>query len=122
MTSYIRRIIVTAFSLLVGAILISNSTLVKAAGGDLDTSFDSSTGADGAVHATVIQDGKVIIGGGFTSYNGTHRSCIARLNADGSLDTSFDPGTGANSFVETIAVTPSGQIIIGGSFTSYNGT
>jgi uncharacterized delta-60 repeat protein len=116
-----KKISLFTFSLLVGVILLNSAVIVKAAGGDLDTSFDSSTGADGAVHATVIQDGKIIIGGGFTSYNGAARRGIARLNADGSLDTSFDPGTGANSVVETVAVTTSGLIIIGGSFTSYNG-
>src|SRR5437868_6243453 len=62
---HIKKIVVSAFSLMVGAILLSSSALVKAAGGDLDTSFDPGTGADGAVHATVIQDGKIIIGGGF---------------------------------------------------------
>ena len=39
-------------------------------------------------------DGKVLIGGGFTTVNGTNRSGIARLNANGSLDSSFNPGTG----------------------------
>jgi uncharacterized delta-60 repeat protein len=123
MTSYIKKIIITAFSLLVGAILISNSTLVKAAGGDLDTSFASGTGTNAAVYSVVVQpDGKIIIGGQLTTYNGTPRSHIARLNADGSLDTSFNPGAGANSHVETIALQSDGKIIIGGEFTTFNGT
>jgi len=93
------------------------------ADGSLDTSFDPGTGASSTVLTTVVQaDGKIIIGGYFASYNGTGRSRIARLNADGSLDTGFNPGMGANGAVEAVAVRSDGKIIIGGQFTSYNGT
>ena len=34
-------------------------------------------------------DGKILIGGDFTTYNQTRRVGVARLYADGSLDTSF---------------------------------
>ena len=91
--------------------------------GTLDGSFNPGIGADSPVLTTSIQsDGKIIIGGGFTSYNGTERRKIARLNVDGSLDTSFFPGTGANSNVRIIAIQSDGQLIIGGDFNFYNGT
>ena len=64
-------------------------------------------------------DGKLLIGGNFTSYNGTPRNRIARLNADGSLDASFNPGTGANSSVYALALQPDGKLLIGGDFTAY---
>ncbi len=90
--------------------------------GSLDLSFDPGTGANGLVLAAAIQtDGKILIGGGFTSYNGTSRNGIARLTADGSLDSSFDPGAGANP-VHSISIQSDGKIIIGGTFHSYNGT
>lgn len=90
--------------------------------GTLDTSFNPGTGPAGSVRAVSIQsDGKIIIGGDFTSYNGTGRNRIARLNTDGSLDTSFDPGAGANDWVWSISIQSDGQIIIGGDFTSYSG-
>jgi uncharacterized delta-60 repeat protein len=93
------------------------------ADGSLDTSFNPGTGAVSRVRTTAVQaDGKIIIGGEFTSYNGTSRNYIARLNADGSLDATFNPGTGANNFVSTTALQTDGKIIIGGDFTSYNGT
>jgi uncharacterized delta-60 repeat protein len=93
------------------------------ADGSLDTSFNAGSGANSIVYASSIQpDGKIIIGGSFVSYNGTSRTRIARLNADGSLDTSFDPGSGANDAVYTISIQSDGKIIIGGDFTSYNGT
>jgi uncharacterized delta-60 repeat protein len=91
--------------------------------GSLDTSFNPGIGANSNVSTSALQsDGKIIIGGDFTSFNGTPIDRIARLNADGSLDTSFNPGTGANSFVFTSALQNDGKIIIGGNFTSYNGT
>jgi len=91
--------------------------------GSLDTTFNVGTGANSLVLTTAIQsDGKIIMGGYFTSYNGTARKYIARLNTDGSLDATFNPGTGANNDVQTIAIQGDGKIIIGGEFTSYNGT
>ena len=88
-----------------------------------DQGFGYGDGIDDEVLATAIQnDGKIIIGGDFISYNGTARSHIARLNTDGSLDTTFIVGTGANSYVYTIAIQSDGKIIIVGYFISYNGT
>jgi uncharacterized delta-60 repeat protein/uncharacterized repeat protein (TIGR01451 family) len=91
--------------------------------GSVDFTFNPGTGANGAVWTTAIQnDEKIIIGGNFTSYNGISRNLIARLNADGSLDASFNPGTGANLLVQTTTIQSDGKIIIGGAFTTYNGT
>ncbi|MEX0996194.1 MAG: T9SS type A sorting domain-containing protein [Flavobacteriaceae bacterium] len=91
--------------------------------GSLDTTFDPGSGANFYMLATYIQsDGKIIIGGAFSSYDGTTRNYIARLNTDGSLDTSFDPGSGANSTIHTISIQSNGKIIIAGQFTDYNGT
>ncbi len=73
--------------------------------GDLDSSFNYGRGvnyrfnygygADNEVQTVSSQiDGKIIIGGNFTTFNGSNRNRIARLNPDGSLDNSFNPGTG----------------------------
>jgi uncharacterized delta-60 repeat protein len=93
------------------------------ADGSLDTSFDPGIGVDGPVLSIALQaDGKVLIRGDFTSYNGTERNCIARLNVDGSLDTNFDPGSGANDKIHTLSLQDDGKVLIGGNFTIYNGT
>ena len=93
------------------------------ADGSNDLTFNSGTGANNSVYACAIQsDGKIIIGGNFTSYNGTLIARIARINTDGTIDASFTPGTGANSFISTISIQSDGKIIIGGVFTIYNGT
>ena len=89
--------------------------------GSLDGSFNPTSGADGIIYTSSIQsDAKIIIGGEFSSYNGTSRNNIARLNTDGSLDTAFNPGLGANNTVWTNSIQNDGKIIIGGQYTSYN--
>src|SRR5690606_20274470 len=67
-------------------------------------------------------DGKIIIGGDFTSYNGTSRNHIVRLNLDGSIDTSFVIGTGTNIQVLATSIQSDGKVIVGGYFTNYNGS
>jgi len=90
--------------------------------GTPDATFTIGTGASGTVRKIVLQtDGKILIVGNFTTYNGISRNRIARLNADGTLDTTFTVGTGANLETFAIAVQTDGKIIIGGAFTTYNG-
>ena len=91
--------------------------------GTFDTTFNPSTGANSIVRTIAIQsDGKAIIAGDFTSFNGIVRNRIARVNTDGSIDLSFNPGTGANNIIYSALIQPDGKIIIAGQFTSYNGT
>jgi uncharacterized delta-60 repeat protein len=93
--------------------------------GALDTSFAlAGTGFNsGAVAVALQSDGKIVVAGGFTSYNGVPRRRVARLNTDGSLDTTFfETGTGLNSDVRAIALQSDGKLLVGGDFTSYNGT
>lgn len=60
------------------------------ANGTLDTSFNVGSGANGSVDAVVLQaDGKILVGGQFTAFNGQTRNGLARLNANGSLDAAF---------------------------------
>jgi uncharacterized delta-60 repeat protein/gliding motility-associated-like protein len=90
--------------------------------GTLDASFNVGTGVDGYVYASALQsDGKIIIVGYFSSYDGTPVNNVARLNMDGSLDASFNVGMGTNGEVHTVAIQSDGEIIIGGHFSTYNG-
>lgn len=93
--------------------------------GSVDSSFITGSGFNGEVEAMALQsDGKIIVGGAFTSYNGSATASVARLNPNGSLDTSFSTaiGTGPNATPSAVAVEANGKILIGGSFTSFNGT
>lgn len=90
--------------------------------GTVDTTFNTGSGTNGPVLAIAVQnDGKVIIGGDFTSVGGVSRNHIARLNTDGTVDTTFGNNqTGANSEVRSVALRSDGRIIIGGKFTRVN--
>jgi len=93
--------------------------------GSVDATFDAGAGPNNdvlpsltSVNSLALQpDGRIVIGGDFTSVDGVVRNNIARLNADGSLDTSFDPGAGANDVVNAVAVDTNGLILLGGAFT-----
>jgi len=99
---------------------VRNRLVKLNAHGGIDNNFNIGTGANDFVSSVVVKsDGKILIGGGFTSYNGTVRYSIAKLNSDGSLDDDFDPETGANGPVRCISVQSDGKIIIGGEFTSF---
>ena len=76
----------------------------------------------------VQSDGKVLIGGFFTSILGTKaktsdtRNYLARLNSDGSVDAVFNPGTGPNGAVYSVALDNAGNfLLIGGDFTMFAG-
>ena len=91
--------------------------------GSLDATFTPGSGANNNVnHVVLAPGGDMYIGGLFTSYDGTGRNRIARLNSDGSLDAGFAPGTGFNNAVIRLAVQSDGKVIAVGDFTSYNGT
>src|SRR5207253_1273288 len=94
--------------------------------GTRDTSFNpAGTGADFDVLAVTLQpDGKIVIGGNFTTYNGDPATShnIMRLNSDGTRDTTFNAGgLGTDNTVRALAIQPDGKIVIGGEFTAYNG-
>ena len=95
--------------------------------GSLDTGFVTGTGFDAPAYTVSPANdgsGDVYAGGSFTSYDGTAVGYIARLNLDGTLDTVFDTGTGFSSEVTIIApaIDGSGDVYVGGSFTTYNGS
>jgi uncharacterized delta-60 repeat protein len=91
--------------------------------GTIDSSFNIGTGFNDNVNAIEVQsDGKIILGGNFTTYNEVTANRIIRLNEDGTQDNTFQSGTGINSgAVQTIKIDSSGNIMVGGSFTgNYN--
>ena len=113
------------FPCLVLALIIDQS---YGAPGDVDLSFDPGSSVKGEVRAIALQsDGRVLIGGGFTTTNGVPQRGIVRLNADGSPDGSFagmffeHAPAYWNPFVYSIAVQAGGKIVVGGQFISVNG-
>jgi len=102
--------------------------------GSLDTTFNPGLGANGTVWSVALQTSiqvvgflletntQVVVGGEFTSVNGTPLNGVARLNGDGSVDTSFNPGVGPDDIVNAVAVDSIGRVIIGGDFDAVSGT
>ncbi len=91
--------------------------------GSVDNSFNANITTFGQVSVVASQsNAKAVIAGTFNRIGLVSRAGIARLNADGTLDTSFDPGTGFSSLPKAVVVQANGKILVGGSFTSYNGS
>jgi len=118
----------TTFITSSGSVSVSGLARLNA-NGTLDTTFNTAlgTGIDtNAVRALAVQsDGSIIFGGDFTSFNGT--TCdIARVSSTGTFDTSFNTnvgtGTPVSSYIFTISVQGDGKILVGGYFSSWNGT
>ena len=77
----------------------------------------------GYVDCLALQhDGKVLLGGAFTSVNGVGRTNLARLNPDGSLDETFHPDfQDLNAGVGSMAIQSDNKIVIAGAFEMVNG-
>ncbi len=94
--------------------------------GKPDTTFNATIGSVGAVQTIALSTGatpsesRILVGGSFTTINGTAAKGIARLKADdGSVDTTFNATiSGASATVDSIMIRPTGEILIGGSFTT----
>ena len=98
--------------------------------GSLDSTFNSGIGIGCTSNntynpqittSTLQSDGKLIVGGLFNCYRGISVNCVARINPDGTLDTTFHIGSAFNGAVYCIAIQPNGKIIVGGSFSNYDG-
>lgn len=95
---------------------------VMAQSGQLDNTFYTGAGPNGRVRDLAIQpDGKVLIVGDFTDIDGVSRNRVARMETSGAVDLTFDPGTGANFEVFAVEVLNDGKIMVGGSFTMFDG-
>ena len=90
--------------------------------GTRDSTFNIGTGFNDGVNTLALQsDGKIIVGGWFSSYQGVLANRIIRLNSNGSIDMSFNIGTGFDNSVWSITKQTDGKILVGGQFYSYKG-
>jgi uncharacterized delta-60 repeat protein len=92
--------------------------------GSVDPTLDPGSGFgpnDGAEYLALQDDGRILIAGGFDTYQGVSRKDMVRVLADGSLDTTFDPGTGSDLQTQCVLVRPNGKVVYAGWFSSVNG-
>ena len=102
--------------------LLFFSVVLFSQDGSLDNTFTIGSGANQNVYlAKQLADGKILIGGQFTNYNGNSSKSIARLNADGSFDSTFNIGTGIDFRVLDALIETDGKIVIVGEFSQFNG-
>lgn len=93
----------------------------------IDPTFQTSGATFGfngniSANCTVLQsDGKVVVGGAFTTYSGVTYNRIIRLNSNGTIDNTFTIGTGFNVAVNCVTAQSDGKLLVGGSFTTYSG-
>ena len=95
--------------------------------GSVDSSFVIGEGFNsekegGFVSSLALQsDGKVVVGGVFTSYNGNPANFFARLNSNGSLDYGADSTSGFDGdHIQKVLIQHDGKIVVGGDFSSFN--
>lgn len=93
--------------------------------GTVDAGFTPGIPLGYLVTCVALQpDGRMIIGGHFTSVHGVTRNGLARLNADGSLDATYNPDISPLSSVNTVvslALQADGRLIVGGTITGIGG-
>jgi len=95
----------------------------------LDLNFTAYPNA--SVNAVFVQpsDGKVLIGGSFSSVGTQSASRLARYNSNGTIDTGFNSGLSSLALIKSgagavnaIMMQPSGQIIVGGTLIASGST
>lgn len=75
---------------------------------------------DNALSVVALPNGKILVGGTFSAFDGHPADNIVRLNADGSYDPTFS-NANTNNFINKILVLPDGKYLVGGGFSQYNG-
>jgi uncharacterized delta-60 repeat protein len=94
--------------------------------GSQDTSFTTATGTgfnDEVTSVDIQSTQRIVVGGWFTTFDGTSQGRITRLEATGERDVSFNSGgSGFNDKVEVVKILSSGKIMVGGIFTTFNGS
>ena len=113
-------------------VFVGDNGFVSRIGSDglVDGSFSNPT-INGSLYAVAIQDnGKILVGGNFTSVNSNLINSICRLNSDGSFDDSFaltgngfqfySSGGYSSAEMRDIKIQTDDKILVGGYFNSYN--
>lgn len=94
------------------------------ANGSIDTTFNPGTGGNSTIDFVDVRpDGKILISGLITTYNGIAIPHIAVLSADGQLDTIFNNGAGSgfSSGFNVAAYNSMGDLLAGTGAKIYNG-
>lgn len=94
------------------------------ADGSVDPDFLTGLGFNAPVTDILRQpDGKLVVAGLFTAYDGTACNRLIRLNANGTADTAFVSayGAGPDAVVKALAIETSGKLLVSGYFSNFAG-
>ncbi|MDB6023703.1 MAG: hypothetical protein JWQ04_3560 [Pedosphaera sp.] len=110
------------FRRLVFALLIVYAAVSAFAGaGGVDTTFN--VVVNNTVYSLLTRsDGKILIGGSFTTVAGVSRNGLARLYPDGTLDTTLSNSISGGGTVYAMLMQPDGKLLIAGSFNATSQT
>jgi len=121
-----QNIFVGEFTTLAGA--LNNRIGSVLDDGSPNPAFSSGTGFNANAYAIDLDPVRntLVAVGAFTSYNGTAKGRIVRLDLSGNIDPTYPAangvnGDGANGVIQALCRQPDGRLIIAGSFTTYNG-
>jgi len=104
------------------ATLATRNRIVKlASDGTLDSGWTG--GVNGQVSSVDFSatTNRILVAGGFSTYNSTAAYRVARLTTAGALETAFAPLIQGGSIINSAVFAPDGKILIGGDFTLVNG-
>lgn len=98
--------------------------------GKMDSSYNFNVTANlpyvagnGPISDALMQsDGKIILVGAFTTYQGLNSNRITRIGTNGLVDATYPSGTGADDAINAITYSAtSGKYLVAGVFNNYNG-
>ena len=104
------------------ALLICVAGTLRAQPGTIDPTFDPGTGASSSVYCIALQpDGKVVLAGSFTEYDGAACHYVARATTNGSRDLTFTRPSNTKPNIRCVDLQPDGKILTGGIYTLLGG-
>ncbi|HTH48567.1 MAG TPA: hypothetical protein VMB21_13730, partial [Candidatus Limnocylindria bacterium] len=88
----------------------------------VDPGFDVGAGANSGISTAIqLTDGRILVAGAFTQWNGQSHRRLVLLQPDGRLDETFDIGTGPDDVPYELIEQPDGRVLIGGRFANLDG-
>ena len=121
------KLIVAGYFHSLGGIAANNIVRLET-NGARDASFDSVAAGPSSFNISAVlvrpSDGKIFVGGYFSTYGGVPRNNMAWVNSDGTVDSVFTGLSGATDYapqIYALATQADGKILVGGFFSSFNG-
>lgn len=90
--------------------------------GSVDPTFNIGSGPNNTVSKIEVRsDGKIIVIGDFTIFNGLNRQRYVLLNSNGTDDSTYTPSNLGATSMSDVAVQPDGKILVSGEFSNAVG-